>query len=557
MALPLDDIDRELASAGPGDRREPAFLAASRTDPRFWPELLEAQAACLSAPAKSMLGCGYDLFHDAVLRHRARRSTALGWFEQGSGWRELSFEELALWVNARARAWRQAGAVKGQTLAVVRPFGPEAILSLFAAFRLGLVPSIMPPCGAGRLQHRLERLLPAHVDCAPAETPLLGAWRARRLPSAPPSAGSGAAPEASNSYAAGSVALRVFDPAGACPDVPVDVAADALFLGAVRDGLIALGLRPGTGLLGAALPTAAQPALLLACLMNGAPYFHLDAADLERDRALLAGPQARVLVLGGPPQEASPVDLRGRYACWYRGAGEQGDAASWQAFTAAAHLEGELSGAIRFSAPLGSLALFSARSRAPVSAAFFPSPGVKVKVVDGQGGTAMTGAGTLALAPPGGETLVATENQVLLQGGTVLFAGPRYPGRGGETFPRAEVLSAVDCLEGDTRASLVEVPLAKGHSFDLLLFTGAIAKDAPRLEAEARAIVAEAVGGGWLPDRVRVYPLFARTKDGKVDHLWCREQYLTGALDRRSRSPVQAALTSLRAALGLGLSADS
>jgi hypothetical protein len=93
------------------------------------------------------------------------------------------------------------------------------------------------------------------------------------------------------------------------------------------------------------------------------------------------------------------------------------------------------------------------------------------------------------------------------------------------------------------------VPVGAGHRFDLLLFTGLAEVDAGDLRLRVSAAVEERVGRTWSPDRIQILPLLPRSKDGAVDHAWCRDQYLTGALTRKARSAAQRAVTRVREAL--------
>jgi hypothetical protein len=54
-----------------------------------------------------------------------------------------------------------------------------------------------------------------------------------------------------------------------------------------------------------------------------------------------------------------------------------------------------------------------------------------------------------------------------------------------------------------------------------------------------------------MPDDVAIYPLYPRRKQegGEIDHDWCRTQYQTGMLQRKSRRRSTKLLTALRGSL--------
>jgi hypothetical protein len=61
--------------------------------------------------------------------------------------------------------------------------------------------------------------------------------------------------------------------------------------------------------------------------------------------------------------------------------------------------------------------------------------------------------------------------------------------------------------------------------------------------------IREDLGEGFVPDRVAVFPLFARQVGQELDLVWCSQQYSSGALRKKAASAVFRDLTTLRGLL--------
>jgi hypothetical protein len=71
--------------------------------------------------------------------------------------------------------------------------------------------------------------------------------------------------------------------------------------------------------------------------------------------------------------------------------------------------------------------------------------------------------------------------------------------------------------------------------------------------AELRAMIAAALGAEHVPDRIDLFPLYARRidakPDAKTDLDWSGAQYLGGLLFRKARTPIFQRLAALRRSL--------
>jgi len=82
----------------------------------------------------------------------------------------------------------------------------------------------------------------------------------------------------------------------------------------------------------------------------------------------------------------------------------------------------------------------------------------------------------------------------------------------------------------------------------LLIFRGAkTGFDDTVLLSHIRSLITQEMGDEFQPDEIEVFPLYPRLlEDAEVDHQWCRSQYLTGSLFRRSRGEIFQCITRLR-----------
>ena len=286
FAAILADLQRP--DSGPLRASEGSWLPASWKQPgEFMRQLLRYHAAQTHAPLKSNSDAGYDLYHDLVLRHIAFQRTALRWRDHESLPRSLTYAELHALCDRRCAAWTAQGVRAGDNLGVIAAMGPEPpelVVPLLTGLRMGLVVSLLPPLGSDFLLRRLDALgKKARIATAPRYLPLLDRNTHRKqvlsddLGSTPRRE---TADASSHTYGKREPALQLFSPLREPQEEPIKVTAALAYLGALRDGLMILDLRPGRVVAAPEqhlLPL--QPALLLTTLMQGATYLHMEAKD--------------------------------------------------------------------------------------------------------------------------------------------------------------------------------------------------------------------------------------------------------------------------------------
>jgi len=564
----LLDLYRSPAKGAP--EKLQAALAPTWEDPRgFLLEVFRHASLRTARPPRSVAFELYDLYHDAVLRHTGEARIALAWLDREMEWREMTFGELHARATRLAELWVEAGALAGETVAVIEEPGPDRHAALFAALLLGMVPSLHAPECETLLAARLKAAKPDRVSVAPHHE-----WRAAGFEKAvlPRSDEARAEPaEASFAYPAGAPALRLFSPLAKDPMKPIEVTADAALLGALRDAALVFGVGPGDAMAAPGVDDLQhQPALLLSAALSGATWVELSLEDVEDDpRRLSARPLASLGVSRALREVllAKPIDLGEKVGHIWTPLDESLEPARIEEMRRAlglekvpatsAHIDAALGGAI-----LASSARWPARFDATHATAL-PMAGLAHEVRDasGAGGEAPSGVGVFAAAPPGSAEAVATTRVVVKAPGDWFDAGHMEPRRFGRTYLDREVEAALHDLPFIVHASVHPVPAPGApnpFSFTLSLFTGPL--PAAQVEAEAlrwKDLAAEAVrlrlGPAHVPDRIDVYPYFARRgQKGALDHDWVRRERAAGGLNRRAKSAPQRLLAELMSAAVYG-----
>ena len=343
------------ASLWQEDQRSPvdvAWLELSWKDPvSFWKGLHLYSDRRQEGQSKSTPWFRYDFYHDLLARHKNRTESALVWFEKGN-WHRWTYAELQQEVNSLAASWEVTGVQPGETLAILYPSGPRWLTALLAGLRLGLVVIILPPQGNAFVQRRLDTIDPQWLAADQLyRHQLATTWQDKVLPD---TLSSSEPVRRSYEYPGSAIVAQCFDPTSPTIDQACPVDADTLYLGALRDGILALGIKPGQV---CAAPgwhvLESQPALILAVLLGGATWVHIDLADLEKEPARLLDQHIDVLGISRSLRDLlrrnTPLGEKSwRY--WFRHPAESAESTIWQDFIRELQLEQSYSGNLLWNA---------------------------------------------------------------------------------------------------------------------------------------------------------------------------------------------------------------
>ncbi len=555
--LDLSLIEKDLAL----EAREPAgpmhWLHDSYKAPEtFWPALLSVNESFFAWPCKSRFRGNYDFFHDIIARNRRNPSPAFRWYEEKGGWRELGYDQLGKLAAGRAALWTSFGAAAGAKLCIVAQIDDQFLVSLLAALKTGMAIAILPPCGRAFLKRRIDVVAPDFVWTREENAPLLAEYRdillsgttARRVEDDD---------ARSHSYRGPETLALCFDPSSAEPHAARELSAESAYLSAVRDGMIALGLKPGQGLSAPGFDIMeTQPAMLLACLLNGATYVHLSERDVVRTPGLLREQPLKAVGVTEITREKllqGRVEVGGNWEFWFRDPAESQSIVAWNEFAELMGLHAVFAGNLRWNASLGGCILFSVRRKGSPHVKVLPAAGVPWRLADpaDERRFSLWSHGWFSVQARG------AEKDGTIAGGMVtedrnewIFVRPVFAGRSGRYYPAREVLDVLSDTTHGLSCSMVEVPASRADGssrFTLLVFAGGRQVSEASVSEGIRMKILRDLGRDFLPDDVRVVALHPRRcEDGSIDHEWCAKEYLSGGLTRRERGEVYKRITEMR-----------
>jgi hypothetical protein len=524
------------------------WLGQSWNEPHlFWKALLTYAERRLGYPAKSVAGVRYNFYHDLLVQHKAQTKPALIWFEK-TQWQTLSYQELNQAVDSLAANWEKQGVQAGEVLALLHPPGPNWLIALLTAFRLGLSVAILPPQGNAFVERRLENIAPTWLAIDPLyRHQLASSWQDKvlsyQLSAAQPT-------RQSYEYSGSEIAAVCLNPSSPEIDQPVPVTADTLYLSALRDGILALALKPGQI---CAAPgwhfLESQPALILAVLLCGATWLHIELSALETSPERLLEQPINVLGVSHSLRNLllrKPLAGKKTWHYWFRHPAEATDLTNWRNFMQVMQLETLFSANLLWNTALGGAILFSARCRGHTHLQVLPAAGQnwQLDIINTQNLPSVAGWGCLSLGKTTADEIVWTPTPYLIAPyrGYWHYLGAYPRGRAGRTFPRQELLALLQ-PKYDYLA-LVEVAMFGDNTdpLQVLLVFGKVL-----VCKDIETCIQRELGAEFMPDRIEYLSILPkRSADGGADPEWCQTHYLSGELYRRQRSTVFSGLATLK-----------
>jgi hypothetical protein len=206
-------------------------------------------------------------------------------------------------------------------------------------------------------------------------------------------------------------------------------------------------------------------------------------------------------------------------------------------------------------AAFGGTLLFSAPLLKPTPLAVLPVPGQPWQLADliGGGQPSHADSGLYAATAEGANE--ATFGQFLLSRTRTgyFFSGSPRLGAQGQTYPSAEVAQVAQAHPEVMGAAVVIAPAAQllnRTTVTLLVFLDPgreLHEVVGTLRPELERRLDLEMGARYRPDTLCFYPLAPRrTEQGDVDSEWCRWQFLSGTLDRKSKDDLFRMLGHLR-----------
>lgn len=557
--LDIASIERELAVDALESLGDLVWLDESYHNPAtFWEALVQAQKKLSSWGVKSIpLKC-YDFYHDIVIRNQENNAPAFRWYDSILGWKEISYFELGYLAGEKAANWISSGVQPHQILCVMYPVGQNCVVSLLAALKIGVTLSFLPPMGKCFVQKRLQALNPDHIVTDEIYVSLLGKWQKCLLVDNE-SDKKETQIEHSYTYPSGAIIALCFDPCSETSHIPKEVTSDAAYLCPLRDGMIALGIKPNYVCAASGFHVLeTQPALLLACLLNGGTYLHIELDDIVKNPLLLTKYPVKAMGVSNQLRNIllnKPIKIGKQWNFWFRNPAESHDIDQWQKFIRLLHLQDVHAGNLKWDAALCGCSLFSAKQKGQAHLRALPSAGVPWSLASISNGDveAVGDYGVFSATMLGHKEKekIITTNMLAKERKEWLFVGSHVSGRAGRYYSQSEILEIICDIPHCAHSTIVEVPIFGVKTdpvFTLLIFIGTRNNiDESATIKKIHDTIIQEMGNEFIIDKVKFFLLYPRhCLDGSMDHHWCCSQYLTGGLFQKERDEIYRCITRLR-----------
>lgn len=558
--LPVLKMRKSLSAEKAASFRAPKWLIESYQKPyEFWSRYLDVFTQYAGLPSRARYQEGYDFYHDLVTRHLEKEALAYIHWDANRGEAKISYASLHQRCRALEAVWEASGLVAGDTVAIVLPMGVAYLVACLTALKMGAVAIPIPMFGR---QFALDYLAQseatwwvtenryAHgIECAAQRLDLQG--------SAVPTA----AANRSYFYPADETAIQVFSPVQGALCAPVEVAAETLFLGVLRDAALGLGLDSEDVLAAPGFcPLQFQPCLLLSCLSVGATYLEVNETQVEQIGTelsrfdlthLLVTPRTREALLRDQ-LKAVPSLKR-----WFRNAHGSLEWGRWDVFSAKARNLKAQGMSYFANAAAGGAVLVGVSRPQPQYLHVMPVAGSGFSMAD----TNMSGMPSVAEHGILEWDQLSNSEEVLGQQllsrdkDEFILIGPVTPHRRGQSYPGDPVTKLTQAIAGVEATSLVYAPAGKSTGGWQAILVVFVAPDSPvlaerlKLEQKLATLCKVELGSRAVPDKIEVFGLVPHREDDQLSQSWCESQYLTGMLHRKEQVSSFRDLSRLRFAV--------
>ncbi|HCY87816.1 MAG TPA: hypothetical protein DHV36_21955 [Desulfobacteraceae bacterium] len=496
----------------------------------------------------------YDFYYDIFLSRSNREQAAFVHYDANGRRHPVTYDELKQLVDERACDWEERGFSQGSCICLVYPLGLDLAIGLLAALKLGLVVSIASPGRPYLLKRQLAALAPDVIATSSAYTALMGEHRDKLVEAHPKKKRAASQGQRPRVFQSGETAARLFDFSLETPLEPVEIPCDALYLHAVRDGIIALNLSSKDVFAAPGWSVAlTQPFMLLSVFLAGATFLDVKPGICAKSPAILDDIRPTVLGVNQDFRDFLSKQSRDVFTqCkfWFRTPADDWDKGGWQAFVSQKGLEKRYTGVIKWHPQAGGILAFSRRRQGLVMETLMPSAGMAWQVVP------LPEGGGLASPDFGRMTVVIGDEErmtpyLFVKSGVEWLSPESYVNQKQERFyPRELVEGYLKEIHFNRPFIIVPVnrPASVRTTFDLVIFAGARQGiDEAGLTQKLSDRIARHLGREYCPDRMVFQPVLPRlTPEGTIDTPWCMKAYATGRMNKTCAHPVFKELSRLK-----------
>ncbi len=519
----------------------------------FWNSVWALHSSISPNPSKSLLNTQYDFYYDCILRH-PESHIAFSQIEEGGFVTSWSYKKLHRCINYQLKKWLKQPPKPQTFAAIIISPGIEFVIALMAALRLGLIICCLSPqslcLSPSHLSSLLNKLqLDLIISKKPLEhitTPTLLIEDLRESDEDPLIDSYLYPAEQTLQF---SLALHRKEP---YIFLPLD--AHTTYLQALRDGLLALNLKPETPWITPfACPLLHEPWQTLASLLCGAHLMHVTDETLINDPLILKDKKPHHVHFSrqllnlwtkdpGCPSKSlksfsiSPTDLRFPF---------------WKSLIQINDLEKIPSFQALIDNSLGGITLLSKPTTHCPDLYLKPSFGTPWQFKNFNKSPIGSLSQTL-LSPP---NIQKESNYLLSQiNDDFLLVSTDKPAKEGITLPLNHLEQTLSSLPF-VKSCLI-YPTSKPHDstnshLTYLIFVDPAKNDISETTKQSwsqqiHSLITEHIGSIFTPDHIEYFFLIPKMTGSLPDRTWCLNQYSSGLLSKKNKTQVYQLLSILK-----------
>ena len=560
--LNLKKIQQDLCLGSLKEIRIFPWLLNSYSDPEaFWMSLKELYDSLFKLCASSVPFESYNFYSDIFVRNSTTDVNVLKYYDLSAQCYEFSYNELQGRVDRLAFHWKKLGVGPEKRLAVCYPVDIDFLSSVLAGLKLGATICCIPVYGRNFIQNRLNLIDADFIASPPIYQPFLEELSGSLLPdikSCPDNISDIVRPHV---YESGAPVFLAFDPFNPSSP-PSEILADEAYLYALRDALIPMGLSPGDSLasIDFSSPSKVLP-MLLSCMLMGSTYIYLESETIRRHPNILNELEVKTLGISEGAIDALldiSIDMSKHCIFWFRDPSETTSLDIWQDLIPKLKLQDTFAFNLRLDPRLCGSSLFSMRIKGQAHHYVFPSAGIDWSLVDPieNDRESLIGYGELSVASPVEQGDVKCLGDIISSTNKGwIYTMPHIPNLSvldNLEFPAEDVLTLLrdSDLSFISGCSVVALPSNTTGRSKIILLVFTEADDLPPEEEcrkELSDLISREIGRRFLPDKIEFFSLCPRhIEDDVIDQTWCRNQYVTGMLQKKNKNEVYKILSGIR-----------
>jgi hypothetical protein len=553
----LDQMTASLIVEGFDPAEKLDWLEKSYAEPGdFFKEFLAITHGKYGYTSKSRVFRQYDFYYDIFEKKGTPEDIAYIDYDSNNNRREVTYKKLRQLVDAKAYDWQVRGAVNGKLICLVYKLSLEYLVCVLAALKLGLILSFLSPARPYLLKKQLRALDPDYISTDAAYALVVNEFQDKLIERMPKDLEKikGDVHKRSWAFISQQSVARLFDFSTDQLFEPFDITCDELYLNSIRDGLLALDLKPGDIFAAPGYSySETQPAMLISVLMAGAAFLDVKPENYKRSPGLLE--DYPISILGINPDfrkfiQEKQIDIFKSCRFWFRNPSPSTEYNKWYLFIKKTGIDHILSGVLKWQPQIGGLLFFSRRRRGLAVDNLMPSAGSDwhLTAFEGEDDTPSTKFGVLSMSF--GDTVKQSPYFMAQSMYEWLLLGSRFKEKQGKCYPRDFVAGFIRETRVCKYFFLAERPRPVGRrtSFDLLVFTGLkTGIDYSGTSDKIKRKITAAMGKEYCPDNILFYPILPRLNaDTSVDGAWCESQYARGGLLQKSKNDIFLGLSAIK-----------